>query len=149
MLPNRFVTRVLNLYLRLPVRCTSSVSRLLVWAPLEQVTSLKLYCTLQYSCILQRPVSFTVVRALFAMCLSIDVRFLGLSGMACGSIDGRCAFYFWSLIKANGCMEQRIGNVLMKLCVGRILFTRNKYWNFYCLFRFCEEYLAYRQVTSI
>jgi len=46
-------------------------------------------------------VSFTVVCPLFATCLSIDVRFLGLSGMACRSIDGRCAFYFWSLVKAT------------------------------------------------
>jgi len=46
-------------------------------------------------------VSFAVVCPLFATCLSIDVRFLGLSGMACRSIDGRCDFYFWSLVKAT------------------------------------------------
>ena len=56
-------------------------------------------------------VSFAVVFPLFATCLSIDVRFLGLSGMACRSIDGRCAFYFWSLVKATAIGTSDCGRI--------------------------------------
>lgn len=115
MLPNLFVTKcVWDLHLRLKVRGTSIVYRRGVRAPLEQVTSLKKYCKFYGSCTLQRRVSFTVVCPLFAICLSVDARCIGLSGMACRSIDGRCAFYFWSLVKAtaNGTSDwERIDEV--------------------------------------
>lgn len=104
-LPNLFVTRLVpDLHLRLQIRSISSVyrwSRVQVW---KCIVNLMVFVW----------VLFTVVCPLFATCLSIDVRFLGLSGMACRSIDGRCASYFWSLVKAtaNGTSDcERIDEV--------------------------------------
>ena len=146
MLPNLFVTRVVpDLHLSLQVRSISSLYRWIVRAPLEQGTSLKMYCKFNGIC---KSVVYCSLPTFCGMFVHwCPFSWLVRYGM---QINRRpMCLLFLVPCKSNSEWNKWLWTYWRSLWFGLILFTRNKYWILYFLFRFYEKYLACRQVTSV
>lgn len=141
-----FVIRVVpDLHLRLQVRSISSVYRRIVRASLEQGTSSKVYCKFDGIC------TGVVYCSLHTFC-DMFVHWCPFSWLVrYGMQINRRPMCLLFLVpcKSNSEWNKWLWTYWRSLCFGRILFTRNKQWILYFLFRFYEKYLAYRQVTSV